>query len=84
MAILGYEWIIALVVLIIIIYVIVRIVGGLSRRPAQFPAPATQGPTTIIKEREVIKEIVMVPCRYCGGLMPQASLFCPNCGAKSR
>jgi len=82
MAIVGYEWIIALVILIIIIYVIARIVRGLSRPPlTEFPAPTTQTPTTIIKEREVIKEVVMVPCRYCGGLMPQASLFCPNCGA---
>jgi hypothetical protein len=32
--------------------------------------------------REVIvKEIVMVPCQYCGGLMPQTSSFCPGCGA---
>jgi len=32
--------------------------------------------------REVIvKEVVMVPCIYCGGLMPQTSSFCPSCGA---
>jgi hypothetical protein len=38
---------------------------------------------TIIKEKEtIIKEVVMIPCQYCGGLMPQASVFCPNCGAK--
>jgi len=36
----------------------------------------------IDKPREVIvKEIVMVPCQYCGGLMPQTSSFCPSCGA---
>jgi len=28
------------------------------------------------------KEIVMIPCRYCGGLVPQASTFCQNCGAR--
>ena len=28
------------------------------------------------------KEILMVPCQYCGGVMPQASTFCPNCKAK--
>lgn len=32
--------------------------------------------------REVIvKEVVMVPCQYCGGLMPTTSTFCPSCGA---
>jgi len=40
-------------------------------------------PPPVTKEKEtIIKEIVMVPCRYCGGLMPQTSVFCPNCGAK--
>jgi len=38
--------------------------------------------TEIVREREIIKEVVMIPCRYCGGLMPQASTFCPNCGAR--
>jgi hypothetical protein len=32
--------------------------------------------------REVIvKEVVMVPCKYCSGLMPQTATFCPHCGA---
>lgn len=39
----------------------------------------------VTKEREVIKEtVVMVPCAYCGGLMPNTSIFCPHCGAKRR
>jgi uncharacterized protein YjeT (DUF2065 family) len=38
--------------------------------------------TTIVREREVVKEVVMVHCRYCGGLMPELSAFCPNCGAR--
>ena len=38
-----------------------------------------------IKEKEIItKEIVMVSCDYCGGLMPQKSTFCPNCGARRK
>ncbi|HMK95049.1 MAG TPA: zinc-ribbon domain-containing protein [Candidatus Limnocylindrales bacterium] len=32
-------------------------------------------------EKEVIKEIVLIPCHYCGALMPQTSTVCPNCGA---
>jgi hypothetical protein len=31
--------------------------------------------------KEVIREVVLIPCSYCGGLMPQTSIFCPNCGA---
>jgi len=34
--------------------------------------------------REVIKEVVLIPCSYCGSLMPQTSVFCPNCGARRK
>jgi hypothetical protein len=32
-------------------------------------------------QQVIIKEIVMVPCVYCGGLMPDTATFCPSCGA---
>lgn len=43
------------------------------------------GQTTVVKEKEtIIKELVMIPCKYCGVLMPQTSIFCPNCGARRK
>jgi hypothetical protein len=34
-------------------------------------------------EKECVsKGIIMIPCQYCGGLVPQTLAFCPNCGAK--
>jgi hypothetical protein len=38
-------------------------------------------PNEKVIEKETIKEIVMVPCVYCGSLMPQTALFCNTCGA---
>ncbi|MGP3667117.1 MAG: hypothetical protein ACKD6N_01580 [Candidatus Bathyarchaeota archaeon] len=38
--------------------------------------------TPIVKEKEIIREVVMVPCKYCGTLFPQTETACPNCGAK--
>ena len=35
-------------------------------------------------QKEVHKEVVMIPCKYCGSLMPQTSTFCPNCGARRK
>jgi len=35
----------------------------------------------VFAEKEVIKEVVLVPCAYCGSLMPQTSTVCPHCGA---
>ena len=34
--------------------------------------------------KKVEREIVLVPCGYCGSLMPQAAIFCPNCGARKK
>ena len=34
-----------------------------------------------VVEKETIKEVVMIPCVYCGSLMPQTALFCNTCGA---
>ncbi|MCP8307543.1 MAG: hypothetical protein H3Z54_02460 [archaeon] len=37
---------------------------------------------TIVKE--IVREIIMIPCAYCGKLMPQTSTLCPYCGAPRR
>lgn len=38
---------------------------------------------TIVKET-IVKEVVMIPCPHCQALMPNTSLYCPNCGAPKR
>jgi hypothetical protein len=45
----------------------------------QVIAPSAQ---PIIREKEIIRQVVMIPCRYCSGLMDQTLTVCPNCGAK--
>ena len=52
---------------------------------SSIPSSASSQPATIIKEREIItREVVLIPCAYCGGLIPQASTICPHCGAKRK
>jgi sporulation-control protein spo0M len=36
----------------------------------------------VIREKEIVREVVMIPCKYCGTLMVQTETVCPNCGAK--
>ena len=55
---------------------------ALEGRKAMPKVREAQPPVTIREKETIIKEIVMIPCKYCGGLMPQASVFCPNCGAR--
>jgi len=38
----------------------------------------------IVTEKIVEREIVMIPCQYCGTLFPQTATSCPNCGAKRK
>ena len=32
-------------------------------------------------QQVIVKEVVMVPCQYCGGLMPTTVTPCPSCKA---
>ena len=45
----------------------------------QVMAPVVQ-PAAV--QREVIRTVVMIPCKYCQGLMDQTLTACPNCGAR--
>jgi hypothetical protein len=47
----------------------------------QVVAPTVQT-QAIPVQREVIRTVVMIPCKYCQGLMDQTLTVCPNCGAK--
>lgn len=37
-----------------------------------------------IQKEVITKEIVMIPCDYCKAIIPQASTFCPECGARRK
>jgi len=37
----------------------------------------------VFKEREIIREIVKIRCRHCGGLFEERLDRCPHCGAGS-
>jgi sporulation-control protein spo0M len=47
----------------------------------QVIAPTVQTQAVTL-QKEVIRTVVMIPCRYCQGLMDQTLTVCPNCGAK--
>jgi hypothetical protein len=45
----------------------------------QVIAPSVQ-PAAV--QKEVVRTVVMIPCKYCQGLMDQTLTVCPNCGAQ--
>jgi hypothetical protein len=46
-------------------------------------AMASAAPT-VVTEKIVEREVVMIPCQYCGSLFPQTVTTCPNCGAQRK
>ena len=39
---------------------------------------------TLITEKIIEREVVMIPCQYCGALFPQTMTTCPRCGAQRK
>jgi len=35
-------------------------------------------------EKQIVKEVLAVPCEECKELIPDTSSFCPHCGAKRK
>jgi hypothetical protein len=66
----------------------VKGVIGIKGRPdVTSPTAGIQvagAPTTVTTEKIVEREVVMIPCEYCGGLFPQTVTTCPKCGAQRR
>ena len=61
---------------------------GIKGRPdttsSTFPIQVTVAPVspTVVTEKIVEREVIMIPCKYCGTLFAQTMTSCPNCGAK--
>jgi hypothetical protein len=55
--------------------------GPLKSLTIQRNQVASDKPKPETREPRVIG---MINCEYCGSLMPQAALTCPNCGASRR
>ena len=59
-----------------------RLQGSSLPQPTVPQQPSAQ--PQVIKEREIIKEVIKIKCPYCGALVDQGVDRCPNCGAPLR
>lgn len=44
----------------------------------------TKAERTIREKEIVVKEVVLIPCLYCKGLVPNTATYYPNCGAPQK
>lgn len=49
--------------------------------PPPPPPPTPSAPLPVHREREIVREVVKVPCRYCGQLVSITDVRCGACGA---
>ncbi|MDH5375083.1 MAG: zinc ribbon domain-containing protein [Candidatus Bathyarchaeota archaeon] len=79
------SWGSAIMGLSILITVAGVVVRAIEKTPSPQLISSTSQHSAVTKEKEtIVKEVVMIPCKYCGGLMPQTSIYCPHCGAKRK
>lgn len=44
--------------------------------------PSASDSQALVKEREIIREVVKIRCPYCGNLYDETEDRCPHCGGK--
>ncbi len=54
------------------------------QQPMYYPPPPQPQQVTQVYQKEVVREVVKVPCRYCGMLVETTAVRCPNCNAPLR
>jgi len=71
-----------IVVFIFIIAVWIANLARIFRRPSE--TQSTQEGAAVVKEREIIREIVKIRCPYCNNLYDEKYDKCPHCGGKRK
>lgn len=74
--------------LFVVAFVIILILSVLTTFLRVFRKPQemqpTEKPATVVKEREIIREIVKIRCPYCNNLYDEKYDKCPHCGGKRK
>lgn len=73
----------ALIIVLVVLMCLAAVKGVLEEAEAKRESTPVSAASERVQESErvVVKEVVLIPCEYCGKLMPQADTVCSNCGA---
>jgi len=77
-----FSFMFSLIFVLVFVFIIFSVIINfykLLRKPAP---PQPEEPAAIVKEREIIKEIVKIRCPYCNNLYDEKYDKCPHCGGK--
>jgi len=73
-------FVVFIVTFIIVIFAWITNLLRIFRRPSG--TQSTEEGTAVVKEREIIREIVKIRCPYCNNLYDEKYDKCPHCGGK--
>jgi len=75
-------WITFILSLIFTVFFFVVLIIRIIKASSKVQEQTTSETQPIIKEREIIREIVKIRCPYCGNLYDEKLDKCPHCGGK--
>lgn len=75
-------WLIFGLSLVVVVFSIIFWVFRIIKGGREALRDAESENQVVVKEREIIREIVKIRCSYCGNLYDETLDKCPHCGAK--
>jgi hypothetical protein len=77
-------WTVFISSLIFMVLFFVVLIIRIMKAGSRFQEKTASETQPIIKEKEIIREIVKIRCPYCGNLYDEKLDKCPYCGGKKR
>lgn len=78
----SFPFLFSFVFILVFAFIIVSVIINFIRVLRKPPHSQSEEPPTIVREREIIKEIVKIRCPYCNNLYDEKYDKCPYCGGK--
>jgi len=76
-------WVVFLLILGFMVVFWIMFIVRMIRGRGEVQMQAGSANPSVVKEREIIREIVKIRCPYCGNLYDETLDKCPHCGAKN-
>jgi len=78
----AFPFMFGLVFVLVFVFIIFSVIISFYRMLRKPTQTQSEEPTSIVREREIIKEIVKIRCPYCNNLYDEKYDKCPHCGGK--
>jgi DNA-directed RNA polymerase subunit RPC12/RpoP len=78
----SFPFLFSFVFILVFAFIIVSVIINFIRVLKKPPQSQSEESGAIVREREIIREIVKIRCPYCNNLYEEKYDKCPHCGGK--